>query len=312
MRTDDNQKWEFEQLLKAFHAAQERGNFEQSESVAIQCLAFAAEEAGRNRSESMRLAQEAHEHENAARWEQAEAAHRQALALAEAEGNEAMVFKSRDGLRSLFVIRGTADKALQEAQAALAAARKTDMAPLLLTALGGLCQCHMRKGDLESAAAVAEEAVQIMPVEKMYDGQRARALLMRARCRVEQDRVFEAERDLEVAWRILAPRAKAAMFAGFQVSLAVWWEITARIRTRSKDFTGAAQAMGKAVEFRRTVSQLPQLEGPHKHHALAKTLQEYSVALLAAGEVEAATGAFDESRKIQQKTGIAITLPGPA
>ena len=109
----------------------------------------------------------------------------------------------------------------------------------------------------------------------MYDGQRARALLMRARCRMEQRQVSQAEQDLEVARRILRPQAKAAMFAGVQGSLAVWWEITARIRTQSKDFAAAAQAMGKAVEFRRTVSQLPQLEGPHKHHALAKALQEY-------------------------------------
>ena len=133
---------------------------------------------------------------------------------------------------------------------------------------------------------------------------------MRARCRVEQGQVSQAELDLEVASRILAPQAKAAMFAGVQSSLAVWWEITARIRTRAEDFAAAAQAMGRAVEFRRTVSQLPQLAGPHKHHALAKALQEYSVMLLAADEVEAATGAFDESRKIQQKVGNAIPPPG--
>jgi hypothetical protein len=191
----------------------------------------------------------------------------------------------------------------------LEAARKTDMAPLLLIALGGLFQCHLMKGDMTSAAATAEEAVQSTPADKMYDGQRARALLMRARCRLEQRQVSQAEQDLEVAWRILAPQATAAMFAGVQGSLAVWWEITAQIRSRANDFAGAAQAMGKAVEFRRTVSQLPQLEGPRKHHALAKALQEYSVALLAAGEVEAATEAFAESRKIQQKTGNEIPPP---
>lgn len=192
------------------------------------------------------------------------------------------------------------------------AARKTDMAPLLLMALAGLFQCHLMKGDMTLAAATAEEAVQITPAEKMYDAQRARSLLMRARCRMEQGQVSQAEQDLEVAWRILAPQAKAAMFAGVQGTLAVWWEITARIRTKSKDFAAAAQAMGKAVEFRRTVSQLPQLAGPHKHHALAKVLQDYSVALLAEGEVETATGAFDESRKIKQKIGNAIPPPGRA
>ena len=307
---DDSQKDQFERLLQAFHAAHERGDFAQAESIGVQCLAFAAEEAARNPSERLRLVKEPHEHEDAARWEQAEAAHRRALALAEAEDHEAMIFKAHDDLRRLFAIRGAADKALQEAQAALEAARKTNIAPLLLVALAGLFDCHLTNGDMTSAAATAEETVQVTPAEKMFDGQRARALLMRARCRLEQCQVSQAEQDLEVAWRILAPQAKAVMFSGIQGSLAVWWEITARIRTQSKDFAAAAQAMGKAVEFRRTVSQLPQLAGPHKHHALAKLLQEYSVALVAAGEVEAATGAFDESRKIQQKTGIAIPMPG--
>ena len=94
--------------------------------------------------------------------------------------------------------------------------------------------------------------------------------------------------------------------------IASWWEITARIRTQSRDFSGTAQAMSKAVEFRCTVSRLPQLAGPHKHHALAKALQQYAVALLAAGKAEAATGAFDESGKIQQKTGIAVAPAGGA
>jgi tetratricopeptide (TPR) repeat protein len=307
---DDSQKDQFERLLKAFHEAQARGDFAQAESIGVQCLVFAAEEAARNPNESLRLVQEAHEHEDAARWEQAEAAHRRALALAEAEGNEGMIFKAHDDLRSLFAIRGMADKALQEAQAALAAARKAKIAPMLAMAFGGLFQCHLMKGDMRPAAATAEEAVQVTPAEKMFDWVRARALMMRARCRVEQRQVAQAEQDLEAAWRILAPQAKTKMFAGIQSSLAVWWEITARIRTQSKDFAGAAQAMGKTVEFRRTVSQLPQLSGRHKHHALAKALQAYSVALAAAGEVKAATEAFDESREIQNKTGIAIPLPG--
>ena len=310
MSTDDSQKGEFERLLKAFRSAQKRGDFEQAESIGVQCLAFASEEAERNPSESLSLVQEAHEHEEAARWEQAEAAHQRALALAQAEGNEVMICKAHDNLRSLYAICGTVDKALQAARAAVEAARKTDVTPLLLMALGGLFQCHLMKGDMTSAAAIAEEAVQITPAENMYDGQRARALLMRARCRLEQQQVSQAEQDLEVAWRVLAPQANATMFAGIQGSLAVWWEITARIKTQSKDFAAAAQAMGKAVEFRRTVSQLPQITGLHKHHALAKLLQEYSVALRAEGKVEAATAAFNESQNIQQKTGIAIPLAG--
>src|SRR5260370_21897195 len=130
MSTDDSQKGEFERLLKAFHSAQQCGDFEQAESIGVKCLVFASEEADRNPSESLRLVQKAHEHEDAARWEQAEAAHRRGLALAQAEGNQAMIFKPHDDLRRFYPICGTLDKALQEAQAALEPARKTDLSPL--------------------------------------------------------------------------------------------------------------------------------------------------------------------------------------
>jgi tetratricopeptide (TPR) repeat protein len=137
----------------------------------------------------------------------------------------------------------------------------------------------------------------------MYNVQRARALLMRARCRVAQHQIPEAQRDLDDAWQLLAPLAESSMFAGVQGSLANWWEVTARIRTASRDLAGAAEALGKAVEFRRIVSQLPQLEGPQKFFWLANTLQDYSAALEAVGNPDAAMKAFDESRVIYLKIG---------
>jgi hypothetical protein len=248
--------------------------------------------------------QEASEHEGAARWEQAEAAYRRILTLAEAEGNQAALFKAHDDLRTLFAMRGLGDQALQEAQAAVAAALKTDLAALQVAAWQGLFQCHLIHGDLKSAAATAEQAVQITSGETSL--LRARALLMRARCRTEQALTSESEEDLAGAWQILAPQAQATLFAGVQSSLAVWWDVTARIRARAQDLAGAAEAKGKAVEFRRTVSHLPQLEGPYKYHALAKELQEYSVVLMAAGNAEAARAAFDESREIQQRIGTVL------
>jgi hypothetical protein len=67
---DDNEKSEFTGLIQAFHAAKERGELGQAESIGFQILSFSAEEAERNSSESLRLILEAHEHEDAARWEQ--------------------------------------------------------------------------------------------------------------------------------------------------------------------------------------------------------------------------------------------------
>lgn len=306
---DESTTRELEKLVQDFRAAQERGDFQLAEGVAIQSLMLAAADAQRNPSERLQGVLEAHEHAAAARWDQAEAAYRQALAAAEAEGKEALICESHRQLCGFYATQGQVDRALEEAQAAWAAARKSDLPALRLMALEALFRCQLRKGDLASAAATAEEAVRVSSTERAFDHPRAAALLMRARLRVERDELAPAEQDLDAAWRILAPPAKATFLGGIQNQLANWWEITAQIKTRSKDFPAAAEALGKAVEFRRTVSRLPQVDGPYKHHWLAVSLQKYGVALLAAGDVKAATEAFDESRKIQERTGIAVPPP---
>ena len=306
MNAEENQKAEFCRLLNDYQAANERGDVQAMESLAAQLLSVAASEQARNPSKDLHLRQEASECANAGRWEQAEAAYRRALALAETEGNHAMLFKSHSDLSSLHQIRGMSDCALQEAKAAVDAARKSNVATLLSVALGDLSRCHLMNGDLTAAAATAEEAVQNTPADKMHDVQRARALVVRARCRVEQRQLSDAQRDLDGAWKLLSPLAEASMFSGVQGGLASWWEVNARIRTESNDPAGAAEAMGKAVEFRRTVSQMPQLDGPHKFFWLANTLQKYSVALMSAGNPDAAIRAFDESRVIYLKIGASV------
>jgi tetratricopeptide (TPR) repeat protein len=308
MSPAENQTPEFHRLLKSFQEARDRDDVKAAESLAVQCLAFVAQKQALNPSESHRLVQEAIEHEDAARWEQAEAARRRVLALAETEGIQAIICKAHMDLSNLFTLCGLTDRALQEAGAAVEAARKSELVTLLVTALADLSRCCLAKGDVASAAAAADEAVQTTPAEKMQNMQRARALLARARCRTEQGQVAEAESDLDVAWSLLEPLAEASMFAGVQGSLASWWEITARIRVQSKDLAGAAEAWGKAVELRRAVSHLPQLEGPYKYFSLAKTLHQYSHALSAAGGVQEAVRAFDESSSIHEKLGTAQNL----
>lgn len=68
----------------------------------------------RNPSEELRLRLEAAEHANAARWDQAEAAHRRALALAETEGHHGKMFKAHSDLGSLHQILGMRDAAVKE------------------------------------------------------------------------------------------------------------------------------------------------------------------------------------------------------
>ncbi len=304
----EDQRDELENLLAAYQQAQEYGDVQKAESIAIQCLLFTQEAAEKEPNEHLRLLAEASEHENAARWEEAESAYRSALALAEVEGNPGRVFTAHDDLRALFAMRGMPDKALTEARAAVEAARKV-MKPVLAMALRGLCRCYLALGDLDAASATADELVEITPAERIYDVQRARALLLRAQCRLVRGSLTEVQADLDIAWQILAPQAKASMFAGVQSALAEWWELTAEINTQKKDAEGAARAMEEAVVFRRTVSQLPQLAGPYKYHALAKTLMCYGTALLAANRAAAANDAFEESQAIQRRIGVTLLEP---
>jgi len=312
MSMDANQQSEFVRLLQAYHEAQASGDMPAAESLGAQCLAFAAEDAARHPTEALRLMGEADDYESTANWEPAEATRRCVLALAENEGNQATISKAHGDLGSLFELLGQSDRALREFQAAVAAARNFDLALLLQTALGQLARCYLSRGDAPSAFAAADEAVRIAPAEPECNLSRARALLVRARCLVALGRTSEAQRDLDVSWPVLAPLAEARMFAGYQSGLANWWEITARIKSEANNLAGAAQALGTAVEYRRIISNLPQLTGPYKFHWLACALQEYGVALAAAGETAAATEAGRESREIRRRIGTPASAADPS
>jgi tetratricopeptide (TPR) repeat protein len=309
---DTHQQSEFVRLLQAFQEAQASGDIPAAESLGAQCLAFAAEDAARHPTEALRLMGEADEYESTANWEHAEATRRCVLALAENEGHQAKISKAHGDLGNLFELLGRSDQALREFQAAVAAARKFDLALLLQTALGQLARCYLSRGDAPAAFAAADEAVRIAPAEPECNLSRARALLARTRCLVELGRTPEAQRDLDASWPVLAPLAEAGMLAGVQSSLASWWEISARIKCEANDFAGAAQALGKAVEYRRIVASLPQLAGPYKFHWLTRTLQEYSAALAAAGEAAAAAEAGRESRELRRRIGASEVAPDPS
>ena len=108
-----------------------------------------SQEAEEKPTESLRLIMEAHEHENADQWDQAEVTYRKALALAVAEGNSAMVYKRHDDLSNLYTMRNMPDRALEEALSALQAARQSPL--VLAMALDGAARCYFAVQDLAAA-----------------------------------------------------------------------------------------------------------------------------------------------------------------
>ena len=252
-------------------------------------------------SAHLRLKMEAHAHENAARWEEAEKCHRRALALAEAVGAPMTIYKDHSDLSALYALRGMQDRALEEARLALEAARR-DSLPIIhsmgLQTFGRRC---LAAGDLEKASEVAEEWVRITPAGRLHDLTRTQALVFRANCHLQRSRLPEARADLDAAWPILGPHSQSEFGVGYLACLAGWWEATARIREHDGDLIGAAHALGRVVEFRRRVARAPQLEGPYKYHSLASALERYADALTTAGRTEEAENASDESKAICER-----------
>lgn len=299
----------FEELFEAYRDAVEQGDVEAQESIGAECLMLASEHAEICESENLRLTLEAREHEEAARWPEAEAAHRRALALAETENDDWAAYKAHADLSALYDLLGQGAKALEEAQAAVEAARKVDLNILLSMALNLLARSLLSANDPRGALGVAEESVRVCGDDRMYDLPRARALVLRARCTIEVaavggDGIASALADLDRAWDLLAPVSQVPLFAGVQSMLAGWWEVTAQLRKIECDDPAAAHARGKAVEFRRRVSEAPQCEGPYLFNQLAEALHQHGLALLATGDSDGAASASAESRAIRQRLGL--------
>ena len=243
---------------------------------------------------------EARRREEAGQWHEAEAAYRQALAVAVAEGNAFSEFKAHYDLSELQSFLGHRQQAQEEARLATDAARRSGLVPLLIMALERQARTYLIVGDPLRALEAADETLRISPEGKMGYLQRARALIMRARCKIELGELAMVQTDLDEAQRLLAPMSGVSIFAGVQSALAGWWEVTARLRSAQGDKAGSVEAWRECVELARLVSTLPQLGGPYKFAALARMLDLYGASLLAVEDSDAAENAFEESRAIRR------------
>jgi tetratricopeptide (TPR) repeat protein len=300
----DEARSRFVALLQARQKAALRGDVAEEERIGRECLSLAGEEAYEAPGPDLSLRLEAVAHEENADWSQAEAAYMKALELARSEGNDMAEFKAHSDLASLFGLQDRKGQALEQAQAALEAARRADAVALSSMGWADLTRALLALGRISEAREAASASVRICADNPMYAPLIAGGLVLRARCAVELGDLSAAEADLETARPVLAPYAEATLMAGLQSRLAGWWEVKARLCTAREDLQGAAESLRKAVEFRRSVAQAPQLAGPYRFNALAATLHRYALALLAVSEVEGASAAFRESRLIRQQIGL--------
>jgi len=292
-----------EALMEAFQQASREGNPAEVERLSTELMRRLSEEAAEEPDEDLRLKLEAHEHESRAEWDNAEACYRRGLELAEAAGEECALFKAHYDLSSLYHLLDRHEESLERARSAVEIARTTDLIPLLAMGLESLATSLIQSGDLPGALSAAEEVVTLSGSDPAFRLHRARGLVLCARSRAEAE-PKTAEKHLKAAWELLSPYSESTLLAGYQSALASWWEATSRIRRTRGDLAGAAEAMGRTVQFRRTVSQAPQLAGPYKYNTLAVALHRYRAALLAAGDEVGATEARLEARRIRLGIGL--------
>lgn len=292
-----------ERLLGAYTDALEAGRMEDAEAAVMEFLALAAQIPDEPTPESV-LLDEAGRCEANADWAGAEAAYRWMLERARENANDTTQFRAHSQLAMLHGLLGRHEAALEEARAAVAAARRADLSPLLFMALDDQALYALRTDRLPEALGAVFEALERMEDGTLYDLPRGSALALRGACRAALGEWPAAERDLEVSWARSQPRAAMAMAAGVHGILARWWAVTARLRGAQGDAKGAAEGWQEAVARSRHVAALPQVSGPKAQSAVARMLHGLGHALMAQGSHYFADEALTESRSLRQAVGL--------
>jgi tetratricopeptide (TPR) repeat protein len=294
-----------ERLMSAYRGALAGGRTQDAEAAMMEFLALIQRQAADEPTPESALRDEAAGCEAAGDWAGAEAAYRRMLARAEADGDACALFRAHEQLSGLHGLLGQHGPALDEARAAVAAARGVDLPTLLFMALDGQARCALRVGRVPEALAAASEVLDRVEGGALYDLPRGRALALRAACRVAEGDLTNAERYLEASWAALQPQAAMAMAAGVHSALGWWWAVTARPCAARDDVAGAVQGWQEAIARGRYVVALPHVGGPYAQSALARALHGLGQAHAAGGRADRAAEAHAESQSLRQALGLA-------
>jgi tetratricopeptide (TPR) repeat protein len=241
-------------------------------------------------------------------WTNALAALCQLAAAAEGRGEPSQVFNRQHQASQLLFALARPEEALAAARAATAAARKFNrMSALIGTALQGEAWHLLARGDAAGALACLEESLVHIGTETAAQPCRARALVLRARCRIALAEPTAAAADLEAAWPVLDRMGDSLILAGAQASLAAWHETQAQLHQALGERTAAVEQQRLALTRRRIVGEAPQVGRHVSGPALAGTLVCLAGLLVEAGDPDAAAEARREARDLLHTLG----LPAP-
>jgi tetratricopeptide (TPR) repeat protein len=295
---------EFEQAILAFDKAMAQGNAEQAEGAAANILGLAAEWAEQNPSPELVLMNEAGQCERTGDWSGAESRFQQLVAMAEAASEMHRLAHAQLKLCSLFLLLNRPEPARAAADAAAAAALKSNLCNLQVAALEMVAVCALRRSDLAEALRAAEEAVSRVEGGTRFDHLRAGAWVTRARSLAALGDQAGTERDLLASKPFLIDREISPIMAGVLGKAAGWWEVSATLSSLRGDLGESVKAWSQAVELRRHISALGHVAGPHTLMALARSLEGRARGLVAAGRCGESEVAFAEAARLRRELGV--------
>jgi ATP/maltotriose-dependent transcriptional regulator MalT len=203
-------------------------------------------------------------------------------------------------LSRLYCHTGNMEAAWKYAQAATAAARKTELYPVMVMALENQASMALEMNEPAAALAAAAEAVEVIEPGKMSENMRGRALAYHAECLVRTGDVTAAEERLQEGWKMLAPGSTSKMLPGPVLALAKWWEVKACIETAKGAIESAAESISCAIEFRRMGLQRAVQPIPYGTAAMARTLETMASVSSDLGNEARAQQAREEAKEFRK------------
>ncbi len=286
---------EFARLLEEFRG---EGDMEGRDEQ-VMSLFMAAAQWGENKEPTpWDAALEAyHAAENRQDWTAAADACHQLISVSE---NPAFAYRGWKLLAGTLFEQERHVDAFAAARNATAAARESEISPLIIPALQDEVNYAVRVEEFEHADRCIQEGLALSEGEEsLIDWMRAVFLILRAESFLRTGDDDAAFADLRIAEPLLEKYASSMMLAGPVSALGSWWRTSAWLRLHQGDVEGAKNASQEALWFARRVSEMPQLGEGDRRSILIRNLDKFAEIQEQAGDVAAAEAARKESADLR-------------
>ncbi|MEI6915474.1 MAG: hypothetical protein WCL39_10110 [Armatimonadota bacterium] len=234
-------------------------------------------------------------------------------AVDEPSGSPELRSKACLDLAEVYSVLGRTAEQKHALDAAVAIANQSEMVMIVLMALQRRALFFLSQHELDEARRDAQECFSLMKVDRdqnlwaryaqgaslIFD---TRAILILARCAVEEHKPKEAEKLLAKARkRAGAPENLQSTAAGILAVESQYWHVTAKLHEQNGDLDAACEALKNLVDYRRAISLAPQLDGAMHFLYLAEALEAYAAMLTRAGKAARATPAQSEANTIRTR-----------